>query len=134
MATALLFLGASLPLCAQADDAQEIRHLIARRYDKPGKTVQTEPVVIVGGHAVADWVQGTRGGRALLAKSNGQWTLRLCSGAGLKTVDGLAGTGVPKPAAVALAKKLEEAEAGLPHALRARFDLFGEPSGPGMAN
>ena len=57
---------------AQARDQDEpktIRAVISATYDQPGKSVRTDPVVVSGVHAVADWTQGSLGGRIGLSQN-----------------------------------------------------------------
>lgn len=108
-----------------ADDAGAIRQLIARTYDKPDSKVVTDPIALAGDHAVADWLQGDMGGRALLRRTAGQWQIVLCSGDALKSAKVLQESGVPASQARQLAERLAALERGLPHAVIARFDSFG---------
>jgi hypothetical protein len=48
-------------------------------FDEPDHRLEVAPVAVVGDNAVAGWVQGNQGGRALLRKRNGKWVLILCS-------------------------------------------------------
>jgi hypothetical protein len=48
-------------------------------FDTPENPLSVEPVVVLGDNAIAGWVQGERGGRALLWRVDGQWEIRLCS-------------------------------------------------------
>lgn len=125
-----VFLMAMLALAplasAVASDPAEISALIARTYDKPVAKVETRPVTVVGDYAVASWRQGTRGGRALLFKKQGQWTIQLCSGKALRTVDGLVASRVPRAIAEEMSRQVVSAESALLVSERARFDSFTE--------
>jgi hypothetical protein len=110
--------GAILPAAADTDDdAAAIRALIVHTWDKPGARLVVEPIVVVGEHAVAGWTQvsgeSERGGRALLRKHGGAWTVVLCSGDALKHAEMLTEAGVPSEAAVRIAAALATAEHGL---------------------
>lgn len=124
VATLLLLLSA----CAGADtsDPAQIRALIAHTYDKPLAKVETRPIAVSGNYAVASWRQGERGGRVLLFKQEGEWSVQLCSGSALRTVDGLVASRVPRSVAESLAQHIVAAESSLSPAERARFDSFGE--------
>lgn len=115
---------------AANDDASQIRTLIAHTYDKPDAKVDTRPVTVVGSYAVAAWRQGERGGRALLLKKQGKWTVQLCSGKALRTVEGLTASRVPRFEAEELSRRVIAAESSLAAAERARFDAFGEELKP----
>ena len=117
----------AIHLCSFAhagDDAGAIRALIGATWDKPESKVQTDPVVIAGDHAVASWTQGDHGGRALLRRAAGRWTVVLCSGDPLRQAAWLAEAGVPGPDAERIAAQLAAAEALVPTDRRSKFSLF----------
>ena len=103
-----------------------IVHLISKTYDRPDAKVQIAPIVVEADYAIADWTQGDKGGRALLQKSQSQWEILLCGGAGLKTVSGLVSTGIPSKQAKALAQKLKIAEKSLSASHLKQLDSFGQ--------
>ncbi|MDH4981129.1 copper uptake system-associated protein [Hyphomicrobium sp. D-2] len=123
-AVAFLFGGMSIASAA-ADDASDIRTLLAQTWDKPDNRLVVDPVVIVDGSALASWTQGDRGGRALLRRNDGgKWKVVLCSGEPLRHASTLIATGIADADAKALADRLNEAESKLP-AERARlFSTF----------
>ena len=94
-----------------ADDTSAIRALIGKTWDTPDAKVVTDPVVVDGGHALASWTHGERGGRALLHKRQHGWAVVLCSGDPLKTAAVLMEAGVPKASAEKIAADLAAAEA-----------------------
>lgn len=109
----------------EAKEASDIRTLIGAAYDKPKARVQTDPVAIVGDYAVADWIQGKRGGRALIRRNkDDRWEIALCAGRGLKQQATLEQSGIPSGTAKALLEKLAQAEKDIPAARRHKFDLF----------
>ena len=65
------------------DDAQIVT-VLRSSFDRPEAPLSVAPVVVVGDHAIAGWVQDKRGGRALMRKVRGAWTIHLCSGDPLK--------------------------------------------------
>ena len=111
-----------------ADDAQEasdIRTLIGTTFDKPKAKVQTDPIAIIGDYAVADWIQGKRGGRALIRRNkDSKWEIALCAGKGLTQQTTLEQSGIPSETAKALLEKLAQVEKDVPAARRHKFDLF----------
>jgi hypothetical protein len=120
-----LFCAIHIPSFAFAhDDAHRIRTLVGTTWDKPGSKVVTDPISISGQYAVASWTQGERGGRALLRRDEKGWSVVLCSGDALKSPSGLVEVGVPAPDAQEIARKIQTAEALLPHDRRAKFSLF----------
>ncbi len=123
---ALLFLTAPVNAAPAAERAseQQVRSLIAHTYDQPAHKVETDPIAIAGNYAIADWMQGERGGRALLRKAGAGWEIMVCGGDGLKQADALHGAGIAPRDASELLRKLGEVERMVsPERLR-RFGLF----------
>jgi hypothetical protein len=94
-------------------DAQAIEHSMKKLFDKPDAPLSVAPVSIEGDYAVAGWIQSGKGGRALLKKEKGQWSIQVCGGDGLKQVSALAQTGMGQATAERLAKKIQSAEVKL---------------------
>ena len=80
-------------------DEQSIEHAMKALFDKPGAPLKVAPVSVEGAYAVAGWIQNDRGGRALLKKANGKWSIQLCGGDGLKQAATLTMTGMEQAAA-----------------------------------
>ncbi|MBI5436069.1 MAG: copper uptake system-associated protein [Nitrosomonadales bacterium] len=121
-------LSASFALSDEAtvtNEQQHIRTLISETFDRPNLQVKSEPVIVVGNHAVADWTQGENGGRALLRREKGKWKIMLCSGDGLKDAKVIEQADVPRDVATSLAQQLAKAEHDLPPEQIKRFGLFG---------
>lgn len=112
-----------VPTVALADDTAEITHVIKHTWEKPDAIIRVAPVSVEGGYAVAGWIQGERGGRALLQKGD-KWRVVLCSGDGIRSVEGLRAAGVPDALSAALDAKVASAEAALLPADVAKFALF----------
>ena len=108
MAAAALVAGASK--AEESSDLAAVRELLRREYDKPSEPLRLDATAIVEDSAIADWSQGELGGRAFLRRRDGKWSIALCAGDALKSVDALSKLGLPKPQAESLAKKLAEAE------------------------
>lgn len=106
------------------DDRQAIIHLMKSMFDTPEAPLAVDPVVIAGDNAIAGWVQGDKGGRALLWRSGGGWQIRLCSGDGLKDPRLLESANIPAADAKALITQLSAAEAALDPSVLARFASF----------
>lgn len=125
----LLSLGLNGPLafaCAEhTEDGQAIHQLLSQTYDQANLKVETTPMVVVGNYALLDWVQGSSGGRALLKKENGQWTIVACGGDGFKNAKVLQAAGVPKSTAKQLIAELNEEEKDLSPERVKRFSVFG---------
>lgn len=120
-----LFAVASLCNVALADsDEHAVRHLLHTTFDKPEQKLSVEPVVVEAGYAIAGWIQGDMGGRALLQQKHGQWTLILCAGDGIKTAEGLRHAGIVPATADLLARSLAVAEQKLTKEKLAMFARF----------
>ncbi|MEY4751226.1 MAG: hypothetical protein RIQ60_3440 [Pseudomonadota bacterium] len=105
-------------------DVPAIRHVLMAMFDKPEARLKVDPVIVEGRHAVADWSQGERGGRALMRRDAGQWQIVLCAGDGLKQAAMLRDAGLDSAAAERLATRLAAAEARLDQAQLARLASF----------
>lgn len=116
-------LGATAAL-AHGDAASEIVHLMKKTFDRPDAPLKVEPVTVVGDAAVAGWLQGNQGGRALLRRKGQTWAIEVCAGDGLTQARVLASTGLPKAQAGQLAEAVRKAEAPLPAATKAQFASF----------
>jgi len=127
MAAAVFLLGptARAVEAAGQGDARAIRSLLMGKFDRPDARLTVEPVVVRGGHAVAGWVQGERGGRALLRSEHGQWKLVACAGAAFREAAELEKAGIAPADARALAKAVAAAEAKLPADQARKLSLFG---------
>lgn len=127
MFAAVMLVGISLTIPAQSqqvDEASAVRHLIMQTFDKPAAPLTVEPVTVLADIAVAGWAQGDMGGRALLRKKHGSWSLDLCSGDALKDAAALQQFGLTPQQARTLASAIIAAEAKLDPALVAKFSRF----------
>lgn len=122
-ALAAVLLAGAAPLWA-GDDIAAVRHVLMSQFDKPEARLTVDPVVIAGDAAVASWVQGERGGRALLFRHGAQWQIAICAGDALKDAKVLQESGVKPGDAKTLAEALARAEAGVPAAQRAKYSTF----------
>ena len=113
-------------LDASSTDEPAIRTAMMKTWDRPESRLQVDPVVTQGSYALAGWVQGERGGRALLRKSAHGWQVHVCGGDGLKDVSALKDAGLDAQTAQTLVTALDTAERGLPAAQVRRFSLFGK--------
>ena len=102
------------PAAAHAmPDAQAIEHSMKKLFDKPEAPLAVGPITLEDDYAVAGWIQSGKGGRALLKKDKGQWSIHVCGGDGLKKASVLQQTGMSPATAERLAKKVQAAEAKL---------------------
>jgi hypothetical protein len=103
-----------------------VRAVMMKTWDRPEQRLEVDPVVVVGDHALAGWVQGDRGGRALLRKTAQGWQVHVCGGDGLKDPVALRDAGLEASSARSLVAALSDAESRLPAAQVRRFSLFGK--------
>ena len=88
--------------------------------------MKTSPIVVERDIAIADWIQGEKGGRALLKKSKDKWEITACGGGGFKHPEALIQAGVQQSVANRLTTKLADAEKKLSAKQIQMFDSFGE--------
>jgi len=105
-----------------------IEALLHATFDRPDETLVLEPIVTSGDFAVVGWVQGERGGRALLKKEKVRgWRVFVCAGDHLKAAAGMMQSSVPDVDAAKMAADLAQAEARLPKESLAKMASFGQP-------
>lgn len=120
-----LLMAVSAAAGEQVNDTEAaIKTLMAAQFDRPEQHLKVDPVIVEGDHAIAGWVQGDMGGRALLRRKGQNWQLVLCSGDQIKGADALVKIGLPEPVATSLARRLADAESRLPQATLAMFSKF----------
>ncbi len=125
MTATLVALVASVAVgLAEGGDAASIGQLLRGIFDKPGEALTVGPVAVSGDHAIADWTQGDMGGRALLMRRQGTWSVTLCAGDAIKSSEALRTAGVPQPDAVHLAQALASAESTIAPERVAMFSRF----------
>ncbi|SNC61213.1 copper uptake system-associated protein [Polynucleobacter victoriensis] len=109
---------------AQSPDQEQIKQLMKHQFDKPHAPLSVAPIAVVGDHALASWIQIDSGGRALLVRHHGKWSIALCGGDGLTQVDVLEKTGMSKQVAAQLSKQLVEGESKLSPKHKKMFSMF----------
>lgn len=110
---------------AQTPDESAISKLLHATFDRPEAPLTIAPVVVAGNHALAGWIQGDMGGRALLRRKEQSWVLILCAGDEIKPRGALVKAGIPKEDAAVLENDLAAAEGKLPPehvAMLSRFE------------
>lgn len=105
-------------------DEDNVKQVLMSMFDKHDNRLNIGPVIISGDHGIADWHQGETGGRALLQRKDGKWTLRLCSGDGLKRSSMLVEAGIDTKVAEEMTAALSSAESSLDPAVVAKYALF----------
>lgn len=101
-----------------------ITHALEVAWHSAATPLAVGPVVVVGDHAIADWQQGTRGGRALMAKSAAGWQVVLCAGDALLRATFLQQAGISAAESGMLVTALAHAEASLDATTRHRLSMF----------
>lgn len=96
-----------------AEDRTAIINLLQATYGGAASEVTVEPVVVRMQYGIADWTHTDRGGRVLVRKQRGGWTIIAAGGDELRDPEFLAKAGVPEPAAKALVNMLIAAERGV---------------------
>ena len=114
VAATCLFSNAIAHPQTEEESRARIQKLISTTFDRPDLKVQTDPIVIEGKVAIADWIQGEKGGRALLTRKHVDWEIIACGGAGFKDPSVIAASGISKRIANNITEKLKTAEAKLP--------------------
>lgn len=109
---------------ATQTDAQAIEQGLKHQFDKPEAPLLVRPVSVEGDYAVAGWMQGVRGGRALLHRDKGHWTIALCGGDAMAQADTLVQAGLAPSAAQRLAQSIQSAESKLTSEHRKQLSTF----------
>lgn len=124
VSAAFVFVASPLAHAQAHDDEHHIMHLMESIFETPEHPLDVAPVVVKGDFAIAGWIQDERGGRALLKRKEGQWSIHLCSGDGLKDPAMLEQAGIDNQTAAALVAALVTAESGLDKSILAKFASF----------
>ena len=124
VAATCLFSNAIAHPQTEEESRERIQKLISKTFDRPDLKVQTDPIVIEGKVAIADWIQGEKGGRALLTRKHVDWEIIACGGAGFKDPGVIAAAGISKRIANNITEKLKIAEAKLPPQKIKQLDSF----------
>lgn len=88
----------------------DVIHAIKLQWEKPDHHVAVPVVAVEHEFAMADWLQGHHGGRAVLRKMHGAWQTLACGDAKVKTVAQLKQFGVPESEAKLLIQALSAQE------------------------
>jgi hypothetical protein len=124
LSSAVQLAEAKSTVATTASDSQQIVLVMKKQFDRPDVPLSVNPVSIVGSYALAGWIQGKKGGRALLQKEQGQWRISVCGGDGLTQAKVLETTGMSMPVATQLAQAAVAAEARLSAGQRRQFSSF----------
>ncbi|ARV19069.1 hypothetical protein AEP_02141 [Curvibacter sp. AEP1-3] len=108
----------------KGSDSEQISAVMKKQFDRPDAPLSVAPVTVLGNYAVAGWIQGGKGGRALMQKDANGWFISVCAGDGLKDAKVLQTTGMPADHAAKLATAVKAAEAKLSKDQLALFASF----------
>lgn len=126
----LLLIGLSIATAhahsTAAADEQSVAKEMHETWDKPDQPMMLPVIVIHHGMAIADWIQGDKGGRALLKyhPEHQDWHTLLCGGAELTASRHLQEAGMSAADAQSLALLLQQQELALPENQRQQIDSF----------
>jgi hypothetical protein len=107
-----------------AAEQDAVRQLLMKTFDKAEARLSVDPIVVDGDVAIAGWVQGDLGGRALLRRKGDLWEIDLCAGDALKESASLEKLGLQKPRAETLAAAVQAAERRLDPDVLQKFSRF----------
>lgn len=93
-------------------DPDAITAIMKAQFDTPENPLTVNPVVVESDHALASWAQGEMGGRALLERRDGVWTIILCGGPDLRMPSFLADHGVTASEALSTMFNTQEDQLG----------------------
>jgi hypothetical protein len=105
-------------------DVQAVTSRLMQQFDRPEQPLHVPTVVIEGHHAVAAWLQGERGGRALLVRDQGRWEVVACAGDSLLEASTLQHAGLDTAAANRLAARIRTQEQHLTAPQRRQLSTF----------
>ena len=106
------------------DPLQAIPATLKTMFEREGKPLLVDPVVVQGDWAIAGWQQDGRGGRALLEKGSQGWRLNLLSGNDIKDTASLEKAGLSNGDAAQLSVSLGAEEKRMDAKSIALFGTF----------
>jgi hypothetical protein len=129
MRRAVLALALALAAAACAPDTgaeeRKVRTLVYQQLSQPDLGAVVGPVVMESNFALVDWTRGGLfGGRTLLRKDKGAWSMVLCGGEPLRKRPTIERAGVPDGTAGVLITKLLREESRLDVDRRNQLDKF----------
>ena len=95
------------------DEVRAVKQAIGSILDRPAGPVLVKAVSVEQDFAVAAWMQRGSGGRALLKRTKGQWSISACGDASLIEYGNLQKMGMSSSVAKRLAEKIRSAESAL---------------------
>lgn len=122
----LMLLNMATAHAQSAADEQSVATEMHETWDKPNQPLTLPVIVIQQGMAIADWIQGNKGGRALLKyhPAHQHWHTLLCGGAELTVSSHLEAAGMSAADAQTLVARLQKQEQGLAEEQRQQINSF----------
>lgn len=122
----LMLLNMATAHAHSAADEQSVATEMHETWDKPNQPLTLPVIVIHQGMAIADWIQGDKGGRALLKyhPAHQHWHTLLCGGAELTVSSHLEAAGMSAADAQTLVARLQKQEQGLAEDQRQQINSF----------
>ena len=114
----------SMHKASPAADRDAITKVMMATWDRADERLSVDPVTLGSEYALAGWTQGDRGGRALLRRGHGGWTVHVCGGDHLLDAQLLRKIGVSDGESKKLIADQKSAERKLPAKKVAMFSLF----------
>lgn len=96
------------------EQKQAVTQAIKLHWEQPNQPVEVLAVAVEKEFAIADWIQGERGGRAVLRKNNEDWQTLACGDAQIKNAQTLTQYGLSLPQAQAIVQQLQLEEQHIP--------------------
>jgi hypothetical protein len=121
--TAILMAGLAACAASVAEEKTAIAQALQAKYGVKS-SVSVEPIVLRNDYAVADFVQGDIGGRAVLQKHKGLWQVLVLTGQDARDAAYLVKIGVPQVEARALANMLVTSEKQVPEERLVKLDRY----------
>ncbi|MEY4761976.1 MAG: hypothetical protein RLZZ200_1832 [Pseudomonadota bacterium] len=123
-ALCLVLFGAQAGAVAPSTDEQAVSAQLKQQFEKPEAPLTVASVAVEGHYAVAGWMQGKQGGRALLTREQGSWALVACGGDGLVSASFLEQAGMAPAAATRFSARIRAVESKLTPTERKQLSSF----------
>lgn len=96
------------------EQKQAVTQAIKLQWEQPNQPVEVLAVAVEKEFAIADWIQGARGGRAVLRKNEGAWQTLACGDVHIKHAQTLTQFGLSLPQAQVIVQQLQLEEQHVP--------------------
>jgi len=106
------------------DKNSAIKHVMKAQFDQPNNPLLVNPIAVEQQYALAGWIQGGKGGRALLQLEHGHWVIAVCAGDALLKESTLIQTGMTVEMARNLIHQIKFLESKLDAETRTKLSSF----------